>query len=74
MGALKNIFTLKKKDETIPVATETEDLRDQIRITYYQSGYGASSKAFGDPLTFGVGLHNLYNSLRINAENSLMNN
>lgn len=62
MGALKNIFAIKKKEEPTKSSIESEPSRDQIRITYYQSGYGASSKASGDPLTFGVGLHNLYNS------------
>jgi hypothetical protein len=63
MTALKSIFTVKKKEvDSANQEQNSEESREQIRITYYQSGYGASTKAFGDPLTFGVGLHNLYNS------------
>ncbi|WP_191861052.1 ABC transporter permease [Hanstruepera ponticola] len=62
MGAIKNIFKLKNSNNTEAVSEDTSEAREQIRITYYQSGYGASTKAFGDPVTFSVGLKNLYNS------------
>lgn len=63
METIKNLFKLKKtvapklqEDET------TEEAKEQIRITYYQSGYGDSKKAQGNPSTFEAGLHNLYNN------------
>ncbi|WP_323787907.1 ABC transporter permease [Psychroserpens sp.] len=64
MGAIKNLFKLKSKSESKPSVEviDTEDAREQLRITYYQSGYGASTKASGDPITLGVSLLNLYNS------------
>lgn len=65
MESLKNLFALKKtapKENKNNGELEDDDSREQIRITYFQSGYGASTKAFGDPVTFGVGLKNLYNS------------
>lgn len=67
MESIKNLFALKKSppkeiQNGQNEFEESEDSREQIRITYFQSGYGASTKAFGDPVTFGVGLKNLYNS------------
>ena len=62
MEVIKNLFKLKENSIAKSQIDDTEDAREQVRITYYQSGYGASTKAFGDPVTFGVGLHNLYNS------------
>lgn len=62
MGAIKNLFKLKNSINTQTNEDITEDAREQIRITYYQSGYGASTKASGEAVTFGVGLKNLYNS------------
>ena len=62
MEAIKNLFKLKSNPLSKPQTEETEDAREQIRITYYQTGYGASKKAEGNALTFATGLHNLYNS------------
>ena len=62
MGAIKSLFKLKNSTDNKVVENYDNEDREQIRITYWQSGYGASSKAFGDPLTFRTGLHNLYNS------------
>lgn len=65
MSAIKKLFQTKSKPAPVksnPTSEDTEQAREQIRITYYQSGYGASTKASGDPTTFGVGLKNLYNS------------
>ena len=62
MGAIKKLFKLKNSEPSKPSFDDTEEAREQVRITYYQSGYGASTKASGDAVTFGVGLKNLYNS------------
>ncbi|WP_452223498.1 ABC transporter permease [Lacinutrix chionoecetis] len=62
MGAIKKLFKLKSNEATKPLFDNTEEAREQVRITYYQSGYGASTKASGNSVTFGVGLKNLYNS------------
>ncbi len=64
MAAINNLFKLKKRqvsDDEIG-QQDTEDAREQLRVTYYQSGYGDSKKASGNPITFGTGLHELYNS------------
>lgn len=61
MGAIKKLFKLKSR-ATESTYNNTEEAREQIRITYYQSGYSAATKASGNALTFGVGLKNLYNS------------
>jgi len=62
MGAIKKLFTLKKNEVINTVNEDSEESREQIRITYYQSGYGAATKASGDSVTLRVGLLNLYNS------------
>jgi predicted nucleic acid-binding Zn-ribbon protein len=62
MEAIKNLFKLKNNTVSKPKIEDTEEAREQIRITYYQTGYGASIKASGGSTTFGVGLQNLYNS------------
>ncbi|WP_299311424.1 ABC transporter permease [uncultured Aquimarina sp.] len=61
MESIKKLFTLKKM-KRLTTSFENEEDREQIRITYYQTGYGASKTASGNPITLGVGLHNLYNS------------
>lgn len=64
MGTINKLFKLKKKTEPTTDGWDatTEDAREQLRVTYYQSGYGASKKAYGNPVTFGTGLLDLYNS------------
>ncbi|WP_420571932.1 ABC transporter permease [Kordia sp.] len=62
MKSIKNLFKLKNSSSTVLESENTEEAREQLRITYYQSGYGASKKASGGSITFGVGLKNLYNS------------
>jgi hypothetical protein len=64
MGAIKNLFKLKSNID-VKSNNEIEDTieaREQVRFTYYQSGYGASSKANGDPTTLSTCLLNLFNS------------
>ncbi|SRX54812.1 ABC transporter permease [Aequorivita sp. CIP111184] len=62
MAAINNLFKLKTKVATKPIEDETQEAREQVRITYYQNGYGASAKASGNPTTFRVALHNLFSS------------
>jgi gas vesicle protein len=61
MENIKKLFTLKKP---VPHSDSSDSSIDseKIRITYFQSGYGASVKASGNEITFGVCLKNLYNS------------
>lgn len=63
MSAIKNLFKIKNEIK-LPVENEvdTKEAREQVRITYYQSGYGDSAKALGEPLTLGMALRDLYNS------------
>ncbi|MFC7356725.1 ABC transporter permease [Jejudonia soesokkakensis] len=61
MENIKKLFTLKKAVSQSEI-TDTSIDNEKIRITYFQSGYGASVKASGNDITFGVCLKNLYNS------------
>lgn len=66
MGALNNLFTLKKsisaKSEEVKNHLSEVDDEVQVRVTYYQSGYGASKTALGQPNNFRACLQNVYYS------------
>ncbi|WP_035647572.1 ABC transporter permease [Flavobacterium sp. ASV13] len=63
MKPLSQLFSLKKsEDSSIKSFDENEDDREQIRITYYQSGFAASIKATGKPIVLKACLQNLYMS------------
>jgi len=63
MKSLKELFSIKAINNIVskPVQFEEED-REQIRITYYQSGFAASIKATGKPIVLKTCLQNLYSS------------
>ena len=63
MKSLTQLFSIKKADDS-PVKTfeDNEEDREQIRITYYQSGFAASVKATGKPIVLQACLQNLYMS------------
>lgn len=63
MKSLKNLFSTKKIDvvEDITVGDNIED-REQIRITYYQSGFAASIKASGKPIVLKTCFQNLHST------------
>ncbi|WDF58595.1 ABC transporter permease [Flavobacterium sp. KACC 22758] len=63
MKPLAQLFSLKKsEDSSFKVLEENEEDREQIRITYYQSGFAASVKATGKPIVLKACLQNLYMS------------
>ncbi|KQO21598.1 hypothetical protein ASF10_12660 [Flavobacterium sp. Leaf82] len=63
MKPLSQLFSLKKtEDSQIKTLDENEEDREQIRITYYQSGFAASIKATGKPIVLKACLQNLYMS------------
>jgi hypothetical protein len=63
MKPLTQLFSLKKIEETpVNISEENENDREQIRITYYQSGFAASVKATGKPIVLKACLQNLYMS------------
>lgn len=63
MKTLSQLFSLKKtEDSSSKVFEENEEDREQIRITYYQSGFAASVKATGKPIVLKACLQNLYMS------------
>ncbi|WP_427874832.1 ABC transporter permease [Flavobacterium sp. MMS24-S5] len=63
MKPLSQLFSLKKsEDASFKVLEENEEDREQIRITYYQSGFAASVKATGKPIVLKACLQNLYMS------------
>ncbi|MEL1255979.1 ABC transporter permease [Flavobacterium sp. DGU38] len=63
MKPLSQLFSLKKStDSSSKLFEENEEDREQIRITYYQSGFAASIKATGKPIVLKACLQNLYMS------------
>ncbi len=63
MKPLAQLFSLKKSENSsFKVLEENEEDREQIRITYYQSGFAASVKATGKPIVLKACLQNLYMS------------
>ncbi|MGN7204125.1 hypothetical protein ACTHQF_07610 [Pedobacter sp. SAFR-022] len=62
MEAISKIFSLKQP--TRSSASSNDEVNDdvQVRITYYQSGYGASQKAYGQAITLKACLQNVYSS------------
>ncbi|CAD0007017.1 sugar ABC transporter permease [Flavobacterium chungangense] len=63
MKTLSQLFSLKKtEDSSSKSFEENEEDREQIRITYYQSGFAASIKATGKPIVLKACLQNLYMS------------
>ncbi|WP_428228712.1 ABC transporter permease [Flavobacterium sp.] len=63
MKPLTQLFSLKRTDDSsIKTLDENEENKEQIRITYYQSGFAASVKATGKPIVLKACLQNLYMS------------
>jgi hypothetical protein len=66
MENLNKLFSLKKvlpnKAEEDKAGNNNEIDEVQVRMTYYQSGYGASKMALGQPLTLRSGLQDVYTS------------
>jgi len=63
MKSITQLFSLKKVDDAPADAfDENENDREQIRITYYQSGFAAAVKATGKPIVLKACLQNLYMS------------
>jgi hypothetical protein len=63
MKSLQQLFSLKKVEEQQSNSfEENEEDREQIRITYYQSGFAASIKATGKPIVLRACLQNLFSS------------
>ncbi|GFD82987.1 hypothetical protein KUL118_58490 [Tenacibaculum sp. KUL118] len=58
MEALKTIFTIREKDpvEEIVVKEETKE----IKLTFFESGYGSSKQASGNHKVFRACLNNVY--------------
>jgi hypothetical protein len=60
---IKKLFAIKKNVEPEIFVREDEEQDEQkIRITYYQSGYGAALKAMGSSINFKACLENVYGS------------
>jgi hypothetical protein len=63
MKSLTQLFSIKKaEDSHVKTFEDNEEDREQIRITYYQSGFAASVKATGKPIVLKACLQNLYMS------------
>tara|TARA_B100000678_G_scaffold204024_1_gene171797 strand:- start:8600 stop:9859 length:1260 start_codon:yes stop_codon:yes gene_type:complete len=59
--AIKNLFAVRNTPDQREEAAPQED-KEQIRITYYQSGFAASTKASGRPIVLQACLQNLFAS------------
>lgn len=60
---IKKLFATRRHEEVEFIASVNEEQDEQkVRITYYQSGYGAALKAMGSPLNFKACLENVYTS------------
>ena len=60
---IRKLFITKNSEEPKTIVQENEEQDEQkIRITYYQSGYGAAQKAMGSPINFKACLENVYGS------------
>jgi len=60
---IRKLFITKNSEEPKNFVPEIEERDEQkIRITYYQSGYGAALKAMGAPINFRACLENVYGS------------
>lgn len=63
MNAIQQLFSLKKvEDPEVEALDQKEEDREQIRITYYQSGWAASLKAMGRPIVLRACFQNLFSS------------
>jgi len=69
MGTLKNLFATNKPKSEEKIFEKSEEHREQIRITYYQSGYAASQKATGKSIVLKTCLENVYHSFENQCKN-----
>lgn len=59
MNKLKNIFALKEKEvEEIP--NDINEEAKDFKITFFESGYGSSKSANGNPIVYKACLNNVY--------------
>lgn len=60
---IRKLFAIREREEPSPIAQPDEEQDEQkVRISYYQSGYGAALKATGNSLNFKACLDNVYTS------------
>ncbi|MEH6306264.1 hypothetical protein RYH73_11460 [Olivibacter sp. CPCC 100613] len=60
---IRKLFAIREREEPSPIAQLDEEQDEQkVRITYYQSGFGAALKATGNSLNFKACLDNVYTS------------
>ncbi len=60
---IRKLFLTRKQEESESTVNADDELQEQtVRVTYYQSGYGAALKAMGSPINFKACLENVYNS------------
>ncbi|MDT0641641.1 ABC transporter permease [Zunongwangia sp. F363] len=62
MESIKKLFSIKDNTANLQPLVEDTDDREQIRITYYQSGFASSSKASGKPIVLQACFQNLFSS------------
>lgn len=67
MKNLKKIFTLKSNDK-IEAKSVEEKPKEDLTITFFQSGYGSSKRATGNPTVFGACLDEVYMDFKKKCE------
>jgi len=75
MKSIQQLFSLKKVEApqlSLLGTLDKEEDREQIRISYYQSGWGASVKASGKPITLRACLQNLFSSFEDQCRKQVM--
>lgn len=69
MEKLKNLFAVKKEKPEAQELDSNANNQDNIRITYYQSGFAAAQKATGKPIVLKACLQNVYNTFEDQCRN-----
>ncbi|WP_299100892.1 ABC transporter permease [uncultured Winogradskyella sp.] len=69
MEKLRNLFAVKKDQPEEEELDNNLTNQDNIRITYYQSGFAAAQKATGKPIVLKACLQNVYNSFEDQCRN-----
>lgn len=59
MSSLKSIFTVKKNEKIPEEKPQVEDVK-QVKLTFFESGYGSSKQAEGNHRVFRACLEEVY--------------
>ena len=69
MEKLRNLFAVRKENLKEEETKTNNNNQENVRITYYQSGFAAAQKATGKPIVLKTCLDNVYNSFEDQCRN-----